>query len=250
MQVVGTRPLALHRRHPDARGLVLAHPLNAQRSDGFQDATGRDGSKWAYSGGLALSSFGTWARGYGISGNGTLNQNLLSPLTQQIIAAGSDFTFMAQVRLDTAAAFQVILNTSGFAHGFSANKMIVWSSVGAQFVISTVTYPSGSPLSVGVRYRNSTAKYQFFLNGASEAEIVGTAPTYAAFAGYLGGGLGGSGGWTGVMSDIRLYNRYMPADTFMRAYRQPLGIYRVVSPSFARFSSSGGRFLPFLRPGY
>lgn len=253
MQVVGARTLALNRRHPDARGLVLAHPLNVQRSDGFRDATGKDGSKWAYSGGLALSSFGTWAGGYGISGNGTLGQKLLSPLSQQTLPAGSDFTFIAQCRLDSAAAFQIIMLATGIAFGFQAGQLLsVYGNAGGVLRSSALAATLGAKTVWGVRYKNSATAYQFFLNGQFDTPTVGTAPTYSAQTPYLGGGIAGSGGWNGIMSDVRLYNRYMPNDTFMRAYRQPLGIYIPTRAWTLLLPPSGaaGRFLPFLHPAF
>jgi hypothetical protein len=168
---------------------------------------------------------------------------------------GTDLSVSCWVTLDANLAnYGVFGQTIIFVGsvGFGIMPAGAQFGIGATADISTGTGQGAAPTG-GQSYQvgfslHSAASGFFYINGVETA--LTTFPTIGSNQLMLGHA--GAGSAITVVSDIRVWNRFMPRATFERHYSQPSLFYKQgrVGSIRGRLVANSGGFMPFLHPAF
>jgi hypothetical protein len=240
-------------RHPDARGLVIALPLSLW---GRGTSTIKDASRHGGSGAGAFSFTGTPSyvqtpTGVGLQTAATGNY-LTSANAVQLWAAafGISCQFVPSATPAVVGSALVRANKGVLAMDNATNFLSLWpSGGGAAIATDTRALTIGKLYTVGVRYRASDNQVSFYINGERN-DIAGAALAPAAESIEVFHGVFDARSALGTVRDVRIWNRYPPDETFLRAHYSAAAFYAPQRAGAKGVSANifGRLFFPFLHP--
>jgi len=247
------RGFSINRSHPDAPACVVAIPFVERGGTVVRDvaARGRGSGAISGTGGLLNSDWTTHRFGHGLSvagGTGVLAANAVN------LSKGDGMAVMCAVTWRAInASFSAIVATSGwmFVNDNSGNGAITYSNTGGtNYVVGSQAPTVGVAYRVGIRFRTGVAgSLETFMNGV-KASLVLTPSAFASSATKIASTSVFAGTNDMIISDVRIFDRWMPDAAFERNYRTPNAFYIQPRPVLRRPAAggAGSMFFPFLHP--
>lgn len=247
----------LNRAHPDAKGLVIALPLSEGKGTDFRDRTGVFKDLWSSTGGMVGTDWGNAQRGVGLKS--IANSHGLLQNVSRVVSSG-DLSFACSVMIFTYGALgSILLRTSNIVFLITAaghpqisnDAGTITGAVAGGPVLNVNTFHT-----LGFRLQAGTTASDCFIDGFKQAMPAASANwTLSATTSSIANWPIGGANWNPsyIISDIRVWNRFMPDSTFERMYRE--GRSKLYLPTFRPFlrtvvAGAGFRanFFPFLHP--
>jgi hypothetical protein len=247
-------PRKINYRHPDARGLVLAVPLNeggGATGTSFHGlnhkllsgtATGRTGTDWRKCAVGIQAYFNTVTTDRIVYTNEDLGPDNLLSVSLLVTPIAVNATNVMEFFESSSSL--IGLNTDGkFCIGATAAAVTSYGDVAIL----------GKTYQVGFSVIGSASGF-VYIDGVQIA-LSANFPTVGSGTFQIGCAVGTGTTINFALSDIRVWNRLMPPATFRRHYLEgPSGLYaRGHAPwrfTGARAAFNAGGFLPFMHPSF
>lgn len=247
---------AVNRRHPDATGCAIALPFAERGGVTVRDllSQGKGAGAFTGTGGLLDADWARHARGWGIStdgaGKGVQQANTRS------VSRGDGVSICATVMFNALPGSNFVplvqVDGGGLFADSTAPPNIGYTGATQIMATPDTAIVVGATLVLGLRWRFSVASsVDVWINGRKYASLAGTPRAALVWQAKVAATSteGFAPKFQGVISDVRIWDRYMPDPTFRRYYTNP-GAFYAPRRSAVKGTSffQGGRFLPFLHP--